>query len=216
MHAPLVRGTVQVHVIRPAAIPLGQAEDSVTAAELSRAASFVLPEHADHWLRCRAALRAILAAQLDCAPREVNFTTGEFGKPLLRDGSLHFNLSHERDLALVALSLDGPVGIDLEHLRRAPDLSDCAQTFCHPDELAALPPEGHARNIELLRLWTAKEALLKALGTGFSQPPEAISILTPQLHDSSGQPLRLTRLEHPALTHHLAHLCAPHDVVVVK
>jgi 4'-phosphopantetheinyl transferase len=216
MHAPLVRGTVQVHVIRPAAIPLGQAEDFVTAAELSRAASFVLPEHASHWLRCRAALRAILAVQLDCAPRDVDFTIGEFGKPLLRDGSLHFNLSHERDLALVALSLDGPVGIDIEHLRRAPGLTECAATFCHPHELAALPAEREARNLELLRLWTAKEAYLKALGTGLSLPPESVCLTRTPLQDSSGQPLHLTRLDHPALIHHIAHLCAPHDTIVVK
>jgi 4'-phosphopantetheinyl transferase len=207
--APLISGIVQVHIVHPGSISLEQAESYLTEPERTRAATFRFPEDALHWTRCRAALRSILAAQLNCTPREVPITLGPYGKPLLADAQLHFNLSHERDIALVALSLDGPVGIDIEHRRRASDLTECAATFCHPNELAALPSDKEARDLELLRIWTAKEAYLKALGTGLSIPPESVSLLGADLRDHSGLTLRLSRLEHPDLTDHLAHLCAP-------
>ena len=74
-----------------------------------------------------------------------------------------FNLSHSGDFVMLAIS-DTPVGCDIEHLHKA----ILSHHVFHPQELARLRslPEGDARNREFLRLWTAKEAFLKAIGTG--------------------------------------------------
>jgi 4'-phosphopantetheinyl transferase len=133
---------------------------------------------------------------------------------------LHFSLSHCNGLALVALCAEGPVGIDLEPISRAPDLSGCENSFCHPDEIAALPVEQSARCFQLLEIWTAKEALLKALGTGFLHPPETIRIQpeASRFNATCDEPLPgiasqiIQHLQHPALTAYCAALSIPASV----
>ncbi len=172
-------GQVIIHPVFPHRISSDFSETCLTDEEKSRAARFHFPKDAAHWSACRAALRGILGREIGLAPRGVPLIFSEFGKPLLAPpfDELHFNLSHCPDLALVALSLDGPVGIDLESLGRAPDLLECENSFCHSEEIRALPAESEARAAQLLRIWTAKEAVLKALGTGLSHPPEEVRII---------------------------------------
>ncbi len=91
------------------------------------------------------------------------------GKPSVSSSSIcastipFFNLSHSGDFVMLAIS-DTPVGCDIEHLHKA----ILSHHVFHPKELTRLRSlhEGDARNREFLRLWTAKEAFLKAIGTG--------------------------------------------------
>jgi len=81
---------------------------------------------------------------------------------------IDFNLSHARDHALIAIAREQPVGVDLERVDRKPGL-DLARRFFskhEADALAALPEAERAT--AFLRLWTCKEAVLKALGAGIS------------------------------------------------
>lgn len=175
----MTAGIVTVHIVSPAEIPLESALDCLNPDEIARAGRFRFEPDADHWMACRAHLRIILGQAIWRSPREVPLIFSEYGKPALAPPYhfLHFNLSHCHDLAVIAMSLDGPVGIDLEATGRAPDLLECEATFCHPAEILALPDERENRSCQLLRIWTAKEALLKALGTGLSHPPESVRIL---------------------------------------
>jgi 4'-phosphopantetheinyl transferase len=172
-------GQVSVHLVFPEIISREADWVWLTAEEIARADRFRFEKDAAHWIACRVNLRRILGQAIQRPPRDVPLTLSETGKPLLAApyDSLHFNLSHCSDLALVALCAEGPVGIDLESLARAPDLLECATTFCHPREISELPSETGARASQLLRIWTAKEAVLKALGTGLSHPPESVRIL---------------------------------------
>lgn len=209
-------GTVTIHVI-PRDREAGQVSDwrLLSPDERVRAASFLFPRHAEHWISCRAALRRIVGDVLHVPPDEVPLLITPLGKPVLAEPFefLHFSLSHCKDLALLALCVDGPVGVDVEPLARSVDLADCENTFCHPEEISALPTDPTARMLRLLELWTAKEALLKCLGTGFSHPPETILILPGSA--TSDTPLPgienqiLHRLKHPSLADHCAALAAP-------
>jgi 4'-phosphopantetheinyl transferase len=171
-------GEVIIHRILPGNLSGPEARALLTAEEIDRAGRFKFQYDADSWSANRAGLRYILGIALDLPPREVPIVLSETGKPLLSGpyDTLHFNLSHCDGLALVALSNDGPVGIDLEPIARAIDLLDCENAFCHPDEIAALPEKTSERAHQLLRIWTAKEAMLKALGTGLTHPPEAVVV----------------------------------------
>ena len=82
---------------------------------------------------------------------------------------LDFNLSHARDHALIAVARGQPLGVDLERIDRKLDAHDLAQRFFSRSEAEALDalPETQ-RAIAFLRLWTCKEAVLKALGAGIS------------------------------------------------
>lgn len=209
-------GHVTVIVVDPALIPEESTTACLSAAEQEQAARFHFEKDARHWRACRTALRRILGAALEFAPADLSFHLGAHGKPHLpppRHG-LHFNLSHCRDLALVALCQTGPVGINLEPADRAPTLIGCEPAFCHPDEIAQFPTSPDERAARLLDLWTSKESLLKALGTGLSLPPESVSLAT---GNASDHPLlrdfTIHRLDHPRLRDHIARLAAPHETL---
>lgn len=208
------RARVTVHLIDPRPATAGPPTYCLSAEEHQRATRFKNPTHAHHWSACRSALRTLLAAHLGTPPLLLPLVTTSSGKPVLAPpyDFLHFNLSHCDDLALIAISTSGPLGIDVEPLARAASLTGCESTFCHPQEIAALPDQHDARSRRLLEIWTAKEAFLKALGTGFLTPPETVRI---DFHQSQiiaspadGSPFEIIRLPHPLPADHLAHLCA--------
>lgn len=151
-------------------------ESLLSGRERERARSFRFQVDSARWISFRVSLRRILGDALGVKPEEVPIEIDAFGKPRLAPphADLHFNLSHAGDLGLVAISTTGPVGVDLEPMERAADLLGCEESFCHPSEVAALPTEATGRAAKLLELWTLKEAVLKAVGTGFLLPPETV------------------------------------------
>jgi 4'-phosphopantetheinyl transferase len=99
---------------------------------------------------------------------------GEHGKPHFPApfGTLGFNWSHSGERALFAVGRGGEgfeLGVDLERVRPRPRALELATRFFAPDETAMLAalPEALLLN-GFLRLWTAKEAVLKANGGGLS------------------------------------------------
>ena len=202
-------GTVLVCIIDPALA--GPSTGVLTAEEEALAARFRFEKDAVHWRACRAALRQILGRASGIPASGVELLTAEFGKPFLGEphGGLHFNLSHCEDLALVALSSDGPVGVDIEPAGRAPSLLECVEVFCHSDEIAALPVAEAPRAAALLEIWTGKEALLKALGTGLSLAPQTVALSRATAEDARFQSFSVRVLDHPLLTRHIARLAAP-------
>lgn len=219
-------GTVSIHLISPDNTCHRTDISCLTSNEKIRAARFHITQDAVRWVACRAALRRTLSRAIGLPPDRVPIMLTEFGKPVLGGefSHLHFNLSHCNSLALIALSLDGPVGIDLEPLERAPDLLECTDTFCHPLETDTLPANPSARASRLLEIWTAKEALLKALGTGLSHPPETVRIhFANDTHTgTSDTPLkgtatqRIRRISHPDLSAHCAHVSCPVSCTAVE
>ena len=167
----MTSGLVAVHLVFPEVISRETALACLSDEEISRANRFHFREDATHWIACRANLRQILGQAIRTPPHQVPLVYSEHGKPMLAPpyDSLHFNLSHCADRAIIALCTDGPLGVDLESLDRAQDLLECETTFCHPREISMLPVERTARASQLLRIWTAKEAVLKALEIS---PPE--------------------------------------------
>ncbi len=209
-----------IHLFTPGALPLDLAASLLDDAETSRAARFRFEADATHWTQCRAALRLALASATSLPPASFHFETTPFGKPYLTNAP-HFNLSHCRDLALIAICHHFPVGIDLEPADRAADLLDCETTFCHPREIASLPTEAEPRTRQLLRIWTAKEAFLKALGTGLSHPPQEVFVDFPSHRALSDSPLpgldrlKLHELLAPPLTRHIAMLAADESIASI-
>lgn len=212
-------GTAIIHIV--SAVSKTSGDDSLlTEVERQRAASFRFEEDAIRWSGFRAALRRILASVIHVSPQDVPIVLTPLGKPVLDApfAGLHFSLSHCEDLALVAICVDGVIGVDVEPAARAADLSGCEQTFCHPAEIAELPSESRCHR--LMEIWTAKEALLKAIGTGLTHPPETVRMHFNDawIHAESDQALpgiesmRTLRLHHPALHAHIAALSMPDSI----
>jgi 4'-phosphopantetheinyl transferase len=142
--------------------------------ESLRAERFLLESDRRRFAVCRATLRAILGGYLETPPGELNFRNGIHGKPRLdpaRYGEqVRFNVSHSAELALVAVSRDRELGVDLEHVRPLDGIDEIvARTFAPGDRLAFNRVAPAARLSTFYRLWTLKEAHLKACGVGLSQ-----------------------------------------------
>lgn len=152
-------------------------EASLSASEIARANAFRFAYLRSRFVWCRAVLRQILGAWLDCPPARVALGETAAARPFVANADLDFNVSHSGDLALIAvLPRAGSVGVDLEHIVPLPDLLDLAGTVFTPREFAELPRQGDGQLESFYRLWTCKEAYLKAIGTGLSVEPSRVEI----------------------------------------
>jgi 4'-phosphopantetheinyl transferase len=150
----------------------------LSPAEEARAARFRdLPSRA-RFVTARQALRAVLHGYLGVTLPPDAIQVDPSGKPFLAEGvapvPLEFSIAHAGDWVVLAFSLGAAVGVDLERARPLPEVDGIAARVFGPGDLGrfrALPVD--QRSEAFLRGWTRKEALLKALGTGFALPPAA-------------------------------------------
>jgi 4'-phosphopantetheinyl transferase len=115
---------------------------------------------------------AWLAAALDVAPDALNLGREPRGRPRLGPPQAGFDCSwsHSGDGLLIALGEGVELGVDCERVRPRPRALDVAHryfTAAEHDWLAS-HAVGGARDRAFLRLWCAKEAVLKAHGHGLS------------------------------------------------
>lgn len=147
--------------------------------ERRRADRFALAGPRTAYIVARGTLRLLLGRYLDCDPATLRFAYGEHGKPALEDGALHFNLSHSGDLVLLAFATDRPVGVDIEFGRDRVSSDAIAQRFFAADEVEALQALSKSQRKEaFFRIWTRKEAYLKALGAGITVALDSFSVNT--------------------------------------
>ena len=145
----------------------------LAADEQRRAERFAREMDRRRFIVSHAAQRTILAQHLGIAPVDVTLTCRLGGKPELATSTgklpLRFNLSHSGELALVALTLEQEVGVDVEHVRPSIDASGIVERFFAAGERAVWRtlPE-HEQTAAFFRCWTRKEAYLKARGIGLS------------------------------------------------
>jgi 4'-phosphopantetheinyl transferase len=145
---------------------LARKRELLTSEEMARADRFRVARAARRFVVARAALREVLGQATGVEPAQIEFRYGTHGKPSLDRRQLHFNASDSGDLAVVALA-PGEIGVDLEVRRRLSDRDRLARRICTSAELRRLYslPDDQIDEA-LLRLWTFKEAALKATGTG--------------------------------------------------
>jgi 4'-phosphopantetheinyl transferase len=136
--------------------------------ERERAARFIFEPDAWHFKLCRAALRLGLALYLCKPAREIVIKTAALGKPYVEDGDLHFNVSHCRGVGLIAFTRVGEIGVDVEAVQPNIEGLDIASANFTPAEIAwiASTPSPLLQSQRFTRLWTRKEAVLKATGKG--------------------------------------------------
>lgn len=149
--------------------------ETLSADERERAARFRFDVHRNRFVRCRALLRQQLAQTLHIDAASIAFRYGSHGKP--ETDGVHFNVSHSDHLAVIAISRDHPLGVDLERIDATKDVLSLARVAFSPfecDALAALP---RAEQITAFcQTWARKEAYLKLLGTGFSLPSDSFTV----------------------------------------
>lgn len=155
----------------------------LSGSERSRAARFLEPRHRSEYSVAWGRLREILGQRVQLDPDEVNFELGEFGKPKLSSSTtnkIQFSLSHTNrsapPLAALAISHEFDLGIDIEAHRQL-DLS-IARTLPALEQMQIADAEQAGRDpVDIfLRIWTCKEAALKACGLGLTDGLDAVTI----------------------------------------
>jgi 4'-phosphopantetheinyl transferase len=159
--------------------------------EEDRFQSFATDALRSRWGAGRGTLREVLGRALRCAPQEVQFRYGPHGKPQAAGSPLRFNISHSGALAVIALALGAEVGVDVE-LPRVRRSDAIARRFYAPAEIERLfaEPDQGRRADAFFRLWTCKEAFLKATGEGLSRSTRSyeIALQPPRLVWATGIP----------------------------
>jgi 4'-phosphopantetheinyl transferase len=152
---------------------IAEARDLLSPAERARCDRFLFERDRRDFATAHALLRRALTVYGTLPPAQWVFDEGAHGKPFLAPGqsALEFNLAHTHGLVACVLTNAGPVGVDVESLDRAVNTDAIAERYFSPAEIRALrATAGVERQARFIELWTLKEAYLKAIGAGLSNP----------------------------------------------
>jgi len=175
----LIFNSDEVHVWRVdlemTASCLQSLQETLYTDELKRAERFYFQNDRAHFIAARGVLRTILGRYLNRNPDELRFSYNHYGKPSLvtagSEDKLCFNVSHSYGIALIGVTQNREVGIDLERIRKDFSYQQIAESFFSPFEnavLRSLPV--HLQQKAFFTGWTRKEAYIKAVGKGLSIP----------------------------------------------
>jgi 4'-phosphopantetheinyl transferase len=148
--------------------------------ERRRAARFHFERDRRRFLAARGQLRHLLASYLDTDPERLEFGYGAQGKPYLAGyPEVQFNLSHAADTLVVAVARGRRLGIDVEQTIPEGVMNEVRERVSSTPEWALLETlDRSARETWFSRLWTRKEAYIKADGRGMSLDLKLIDVLS--------------------------------------
>jgi 4'-phosphopantetheinyl transferase len=159
-------------------------EDQLSLEERERASRFKFEKDRLQYTVSHGLLRSILSLYLHTDPKDLQLISGPNGKPNLdpihHTTIVQFNISHSNAVALFAVAREREVGVDVEYVQENFAFAEIAPRFFSPKEtefLHFLPTE-LAREV-FFRLWTCKEAFVKARGTGLGSPLDEFEISLP-------------------------------------
>ncbi len=141
--------------------------------ERTRADKLKIKQKQDQFIVTRSLLRLLLSNSLTKEPNDIVFTYEQHGKPIIKDQvnnkPIEFNVSHSGDYALIAMTLENRVGVDIETINTRTEYESLSNRFFSEKEKDEL------FNVEKLeqcdafyRIWARKESFIKAVGQGVS------------------------------------------------
>jgi 4'-phosphopantetheinyl transferase len=163
--------------------------DLLDPAEQARYHEYDRPADRARFITAAALLRLAVGRQLRVRPAEVPLDRScercgaPHGRPRIHSGAGApvLSVSHSGDSVVVAVGTGiEAVGVDVELIDPALDVAELAGIALTGPEIRALAQLGAADRVSaFVRLWTRKEALLKALGVGLDQPPDQVNVVGP-------------------------------------
>jgi 4'-phosphopantetheinyl transferase len=145
--------------------------------EQSRSRAFVMENDRTCYVLSRILKRVVLSRYLELESEAIRFERNAYGKPDIgnrqnqTDIHVSFNLSHTKNLIVLAVSHGNAVGIDVENpkLRKAPlDIANDVFSLQEAQELQNVPDK--MKDQRFFQYWTLKESYIKARGQGLSIP----------------------------------------------
>jgi len=141
--------------------------------ERTRAGKFASEQKSREFIITRGSLREILGHALHEDPRRFNIDYEAQGRPYLNGNEqhsrIHFSVTHSHELALIAMTMDHNIGIDLEKIRTDIEHTGLSRRFFSTAEYQALQHYTDAARLRaFFATWTRKEAIIKATGIGIA------------------------------------------------
>ena len=144
--------------------------------ERQRANSYRQITHQNSFIYRRCTLRWLIGHYLDCNPESLRFGVNPFGKPALQGpdaADFEFSISQTEGMAVLAFTRNCRVGVDVEKMASGIDIHGVGQIVFSASEQKAVYASTQDEKSAFFTIWTRKEALLKAVGTGLSGQPSA-------------------------------------------
>lgn len=128
----------------------------------------------------KAIVKDIISKYLGINISQIKFLYNRFGKPVLPEeinlSGLRFNISHSNGLGIIALIKKNQIGVDIEEIVELEDINDIIHTcFSKNEQYLFNDLELSEKTNLFYKIWTGKEAFIKAIGQGFSFPLQNIS-----------------------------------------
>lgn len=138
--------------------------------EFERAARYRFEVDSTRFVTARGLLREVLSYYLHIKAHDFLFEYDLKGKPALKGESadgIQFNVSHSGDKVVIALARGKRVGVDIEQVDNTIAILELARQYFSSREVSNLEESPDEEKVKMFyRIWTRKEALLKATGAG--------------------------------------------------
>jgi len=149
--------------------------DGLSLDEQEKADLFGCPLSRNRYIQCRLWLRGVLAGYLGCERSEVPLVYSDGGKPFLSESKLDFTLSHSGNRALLGVSLEHELGVDIEKIAPVPEAALISGRWFSAEEHLSISLANDA-DMAFLQCWVRHEAVHKAIGQGLALPMDSIKI----------------------------------------
>lgn len=182
---PLLSNEIQI-LCSDISRPLESPEDSaglLDESEKERYRRFRFDADRLRFLHGRSILKKHASRLLEADPNEMMISFNPHGKPLFSNQPLKFSITHSGNVTAVAFSHTTEIGLDSECIREIDDISGLSLRFFSDAEnqyLSGLSDKEVLKE-NFFRVWSAKEAYVKAAGTGLSTVLSDFSVV-----DSNG------------------------------
>lgn len=151
----------------PTNVAFPEATRYLSAAEKERAQRFYYDYHRIRYTVSHALTRAILAQYANISPEKLIFSQHKYGKPYLENApQIEFNLTHSKDLALLAIGQSHPVGIDIEYFKARGYQGISEMMYSHNEQRLVENAVSNIKPLIFFKIWSQKEAVIKADGRG--------------------------------------------------
>jgi 4'-phosphopantetheinyl transferase len=179
-HLTLPEKTVQVWVLRDALVESVASElgHVLSPDERQRARRYKREPYRNRFVARRSALRCLLGSYLDRASDAIEFSVTDSGRPYVQQRGareLAFNVSHTDGMAVMAFAWNCQLGVDVERLIDGIDVAGIGHEVFSVSEERTLNDAHLDPSTTFFRIWTRKEALMKALGAGLSSEAKSFT-----------------------------------------
>ena len=160
--------------------------------EKERSHKYRIENKRKSYILTRATLKLLLQYYMQDKPYTIY--KNHYGKAYIKQSQLYFNISHTKDMSLIAFSKGDEIGIDLESIDCDSSIIDISARYFTKMEHQWMQSIPKAKKMEgFLYCWVRKEAYIKAIGLGLSLPIDSFEVIAKDQVGISNEPFTVQK-----------------------